>query len=94
MSESEGVAVDSEDAVTEEAHARPLLRVVKGDPTPEELAALVAVLASRGGGEPAPEPVSSPWGRPGVGLRGSVPVGRGAWRESGSIAGVRTRADW
>jgi Acyl-CoA carboxylase epsilon subunit len=78
----------------EEAPARPLLRVVKGDPTPEELAALVAVLASRGGGEPAPEPPRSPWGRPGVGLRQSVPIGPSAWRESGSNPGLRTRADW
>ena len=79
---------------SEETPARPLLRVVKGDPTPEELAALVAVLASRGGGEPAAEPVRSPWGRPGVGLRRPLPVGTGAWRESGSIAGLRTRSDW
>ena len=84
----------SDDAASEEAPVRPMLRVVKGDPTPEELAALVAVLASRGGSEPAPEPVRSPWGRPGVGLRRSIPIGPGAWRESGSIAGLRTRADW
>jgi hypothetical protein len=79
---------------SEEATARPLLRVVKGDPTPEELAALVAVLASRGGSETPVEPPRSPWGRPGVGLRHPLPVGQGAWRESGSTPGLRTRADW
>jgi hypothetical protein len=84
----------TDDVVSEAAPARPLLRVVKGDPTPEELAALVAVLASRGGAEPAPEPVRSPWARPGVGLRRPVPIGPGAWRESGLTPGLRTRADW
>ncbi|GAB2571254.1 acyl-CoA carboxylase epsilon subunit [Kribbella endophytica] len=32
----------------------PVLRVVKGDPTPEELAALVAVVAARAAAVPAP----------------------------------------
>jgi hypothetical protein len=77
------------------APARPLLRVVRGEPTPEELAALVAVLASRGGGEPAPEPVRSPWARPILRQgTGAVPVHQGAWRESGFTPGLRTRADW
>ncbi len=79
---------------TEEAPARPLLRVVRGDPTPEELAALVAVLASRGGGAPEPEPVRSAWGRPGAAIRHSLPHGGASWRESGFTPGLRTRADW
>jgi len=37
------------DAASSEA-AAPMLRVVKGDPTPEELAALVAVVAAAAGG--------------------------------------------
>jgi hypothetical protein len=73
---------------------RPLLRIVKGDPTPEELAALIAVLSARGGTESAPEPQRSPWARPGSGLRTAVPTYAGAWRESGFAQGVRTRADW
>jgi hypothetical protein len=82
--------------VTEETAepARPLLRVVRGDPTPEELAALIAVLSVRGGAAPAPEPVRSSWGRPGSGLRGTLPNHPGAWRASGFAQGVRTRADW
>ena len=39
----------------ESPEQRPLLRVVKGDATPEEVAALVAVVAALGSGdEPAP----------------------------------------
>jgi len=38
--------------------ARPLLRVVRGDATPEEIAALVAVLATRGGSEAPARPRS------------------------------------
>ena len=35
----------------------PILRVVKGDPTPEELAALITVVAARAAAPaPAPEP--------------------------------------
>ncbi|HEX4428983.1 MAG TPA: acyl-CoA carboxylase subunit epsilon [Frankiaceae bacterium] len=73
---------------------RPFLRVVRGEPTPEELAALIAVLSVRGGAAPAPEPVRSAWGRPGSGVRGALPTHPGAWRESGFAQGVRTRADW
>jgi hypothetical protein len=56
------------------------LRVVRGNPTPAELAALIAVVASRGGAEHAPAAVRSLWARPV--LRTSLPHGRGAWRAS------------
>jgi hypothetical protein len=39
---------------TADEAAAPVLRVVKGDPTPEELAALVAVVAARASAVPAP----------------------------------------
>ena len=58
----------------------PLLRVVRGNPTPEELAALIAVVASRGGAEPEPTPARSLWARPV--LRTPLPTGPGAWRAS------------
>jgi hypothetical protein len=62
---------------------RPVLRVVKGDATPEEVAALVAVIASMGGEAPSrPRPRSS-WADPGRRLRTSLPHGPGAWRASG-----------
>jgi hypothetical protein len=80
--------------VTEEPVERPLLRIVRGEPTAEELAALIAVLSARGGAAPAPEPVRSAWGRPGSGVRGALATHAGAWRESGLAQGVRTRADW
>jgi hypothetical protein len=61
---------------------RPLLRVVRGAPSPEELAALVAVLTARASAPADPEPPSPPlWGRPV--LRPSLTPGPGAWRASG-----------
>jgi len=70
----------------EEASAHPqqppMLRIVRGEVTPEELAALVAVLAAAsGGGAPAgpPAPVSQ-WAPPSRLLRPSIaPTG---WWES------------
>jgi len=61
----------------------PLLRVVSGDPTPEELAALVAVVAaaSSGGAEP-PAPRRSEWSAPHRLLRTPLRHGPGAWRAS------------
>ncbi|WP_458779109.1 acyl-CoA carboxylase subunit epsilon [Arthrobacter sp. D3-16] len=65
------------------APAAPLLSVVKGQPTAEELAALTAVVLSLGGGEPAPA------GRPSVRhwvrrqqLRLAPTPGPGAWKRS------------
>jgi hypothetical protein len=57
---------------------RPLLRVIRGgEPTPAELAALVAVVAARGGGEPD-EPRK---------LREPLPP----WVASGLVKGTRTK---
>jgi len=79
----------------EPADATPtLLRVVRGDPTPAELAALVAVVAARTGGTHAAAAQSiSGWRS--VPTVPTVPrVGPGAWRLSGFGKGVRTRASW
>ena len=59
------------------------LRVIRGDATPEELAAVVALLtAASSGGAAAPEPeVRSLWAAPQ--LRGALHAGPGAWRASG-----------
>ena len=68
----------------------PLLTVVKGEPTPEQLAALVAVVCSlrplddgvdHGAGEPADEGEPALWGAPAV--RSTPVAGPGAWRASG-----------
>ena len=63
---------------------RPVLRVVKGDATPEEVAALVAVIAALGSGpaEEKPKPRST-WADPARRMRTTLPHGPGAWRSSG-----------
>lgn len=67
-----------------ETPARPLLRVVNGDATPEEVAAVVAVFAALGSAAPAPAPRRTPeWSAPHRGLRGAHHAGTGAWRSSG-----------
>jgi hypothetical protein len=63
---------------------RPHLRVVKGNPTDEELAALVAVAAALGAGEEeAPERSRSAWSDRRVLVREPLAHGPGAWRASG-----------
>ena len=70
---------------------RPLLRVVRGDATPEEIAALVAVLLARPAGDAAPGPDRSV---PGFWSDRSRPAPRPlsprppvAWRRSSSALG-------
>ena len=66
---------------------KPVLRVVKGDLTPEELAALVAVVAARNAAaaiaaartEPAQR---SEWGHPARQVRAPHVVGPDQWRRS------------
>lgn len=49
----------------------PVLRVVRGYPTPDELAAVIAVIAAAGGGEPERTPASatSNWAAPSRSMR-------------------------
>ncbi len=61
---------------------QPFLTIVRGDPTEEELAALVAVLASVGG---ATEPDRSPppgWSAHHRKVQVTLPHGPGGWRNS------------
>ncbi|HZC74060.1 MAG TPA: acyl-CoA carboxylase subunit epsilon [Jatrophihabitans sp.] len=62
----------------------PNLRVVRGDPTPEELAALTAVVAAAGAAEPpAPERVRrGGWSDPARQLRRPLFAGPNGWRAS------------
>ena len=62
---------------------QPLLRVVRGRPAPEELAAVIAVVTARstGGDDPAEVTAPSLWARPQ--LRAPLAAGPGAWRASG-----------
>jgi Acyl-CoA carboxylase epsilon subunit len=64
---------------------RPVLRVVRGDATREEIAALVAVLLSRvaaGSAVTPPRPAGSPWADRSRQLRRPLHPGPGAWRRS------------
>jgi hypothetical protein len=62
------------------------LRIVKGNPSDEEVAALVAVVSSLGSGsgaKPAEEPARSAWSDRRTLVREPLPHGPGAWRASG-----------
>ncbi len=64
---------------------QPLLRVVRGDATPEEIAALVALLLARSGGDEAPGPdrsVKNSWSDRSRLLRRPLSPAPGAWRRS------------
>jgi hypothetical protein len=72
----------SDDATPEERRA--LFRVVRGEPTDAELAALTVVLAAVA---TAPRPETRPavrtaWNDPATRLRRPLTVGPGAWRTS------------
>lgn len=59
----------------------PRLRIVSGNPTPEEVAVVLAVVASRGTAV-AEEPKFSLWARKSRMTRPSQRPGYGAWRAS------------
>ena len=62
---------------------RPPLRLVRGDASPEEVAALVAVLSAASGGETEAAPRhTSQWASRERGVRRPVSPGRGGWRAS------------
>jgi hypothetical protein len=67
--------------------SRPLLKVVKGNPSVEELAALTVVVAtlSQRRARRRPTPVGA-WGSFGDGHRRPVQAGPGGWRASGRFA--------
>lgn len=63
--------------------ARPALRVVRGDPTVEELAALVAVLSARSGADPPVRPERPrSWSAYWRGVRQPLRPGPDGWRDS------------
>jgi hypothetical protein len=65
--------------------ARPVLRIVSGNPTPEELAALTALVtaASSGGTDEAPKVLRGGWRDPARLQRRRLVPGANAWRSSG-----------
>ncbi|GGO75958.1 acyl-CoA carboxylase subunit epsilon [Nocardioides deserti] len=77
-----GTDEQTPDATAEQEPTRPLLRVVSPDATPEEVAALVAVLSSMGGGEPPAKRPRPEWSAPHRLVRRTLPHGPGGWRAS------------
>lgn len=75
-----------EENMDETARPAPHLRVVRGDPGPEEIAALTAVLAARAAALRAAQeagPVPEPgWRDRSRALRAPLRPGPGAWRTS------------
>jgi hypothetical protein len=73
----------SDDAAMAEQPDRPVLRVVRGEPTAEELAALVAVLAGRAASvaSAGPRPRSA-WNAPAALVRRPVAPGPDGWCRS------------
>ena len=70
--------------------SRPLLRVLRGAPTDEELAALIAVVAALPARRPRrprrrPVPVGA-WASPADGHRRPLQPGPGGWRASGRFS--------
>ncbi|MCW2827257.1 MAG: hypothetical protein JWQ67_873 [Marmoricola sp.] len=69
-------------AEAEATPGQPLLRIVKGDPTPEETAALVTVVAAMASGpeDRSSKPRRPEWSAHHRKLRGVHRHGPGAWR--------------
>lgn len=62
---------------------QPVLRVVSGNPTEEELAAILAIVSRAGAVKEVAEPTKlTTWGDPRQHMRGYLPVGPSAWRQS------------
>lgn len=62
--------------------ARPMLRVVRGEPDDLELAALIAVVAASSGSAPDVEAEPDAWTDRSRLVRRPLPHGPGAWRAS------------
>ncbi|HEX2901901.1 MAG TPA: acyl-CoA carboxylase subunit epsilon [Jatrophihabitans sp.] len=62
---------------------RPLLHIVGGNPTPEEVAAVTVVLTALSGEQEPPGPeTGGAWSDLSLRLRRPLPPGPGAWRAS------------
>jgi hypothetical protein len=70
-----------------EEQATPLLRVVKGEPTPAELAALTVVVAALSQRRPRrrPTPVGA-WASRADAVRPALQVGPGGWHAAGRFS--------
>jgi hypothetical protein len=70
-------------AATDAEPTTPTLRILTPSTTPEEVAAIVAVLSALGGAAPAPTRPAPAWAAPHRGVRRTLPHGPGGWRASG-----------
>lgn len=62
---------------------QPTLRIVRGDPTPEELAVITALVSVAGGdGADSVPPLRGRWNDPALRLRRPMSPGPGAWRSA------------
>ena len=69
--------------MAENESTQPLLRVVAGDPTPEELAIVIALVTARAGSsKPSAPQRLSLWASKGRQTRPSLGAGFGSWRAS------------
>jgi hypothetical protein len=68
--------------VTDTPEQGPVLRIVKGDATPEEVAALVAVVAALGSGGSETKRRTPEWSAHHRKVRRTLPHGPGGWRSS------------
>ena len=59
---------------------QPVLQIINPNTTPEEIAAIVTVLAALSGGTPAPEAPRSEWANPARRVREAPAT---SWRSSG-----------
>ncbi len=73
---------DDEVSTSSTTEAQPVLRVINGDATPEEVAALVAVFASLGGDAASPKRRTPEWSAHHRKVRTTLPHGPGGWRSS------------
>lgn len=78
----EPTATTHADPSPDPTQQRPLLRVVKGDATPEEVAALVAVFAALRAEEPPTRRPAPAWAAHHRKVRRTLPHGPGGWRAS------------
>ena len=65
------------------AGGRPVLRIVRGEPSDAELVALVVALARRSADDATAAPVRSLWRSRSRNIRPAVSPSPGAWRASG-----------
>lgn len=78
----------SDDTGDATPQTQPVLRVVRGDPTPQELAALIAVVSARNAARrPKAPPRRSEWGHPARAQRTRLRVGPDQWRRSAWAGG-------